>query len=151
MADTFITSPICADSRARYNQPSGDTLISLSKVIGDSYLVIVDGTSGGNYYDAWPFLSYIANNPDGYAGLGMANFRNVWLRYSRDSNETPLHVLNRISTSAPIQIVVGRHWARMAYVDIGHPKARDLFDRTRNSLNYASKFPESLQAIRTIY
>ena len=139
MADTFITSPICAESRARYNQPSGDTLISLPKVIGDSYLVIVDGTSGGNYYDAWPFLSYIASNPDGYEGLGMANFRNVWLRYSRDSNETPLHVLDRIATADPIQAVVARYWARMAYVDIGHPKARDLFDRTRSSLNYASE------------
>ena len=112
-------------------------------MIGDSHLVIVDGTSGGNYYDAWPFLSYIANNPDGYAGLGMANFRDVWLRYSRDSNETPLHVLDRIATSDPIQAVVARYWARMAYVDIGHPKARDLFDRTRSSLNYASEHLDS--------
>lgn len=138
VADTFITSPICADARARHGQPEGDTLISLSKVVGDSYRVIVDGTSGGNYYDAWPFLAYVANNPDGYAGLGMANFRNVWLQYSRDSNETPLHVLERLATSASIQAVVGRYWARMAYVDIGHPKARDLFDSTRGTLNYAS-------------
>lgn len=138
VADTFITSPICAESRAKYNQPEGDTLMNLQKVISDSYQVIVDGMSGGNYYDAWPFLVYIANNPDEYAGLGMANFRNVCLKYSRDSNETPLHVLQRLATSTSIQTVVGRYWARMAYVDIGHPKARDLFDRTKGNFNYAS-------------
>ncbi|KAJ2986679.1 hypothetical protein NUW58_g4913 [Xylaria curta] len=139
VADTFITSPICSAARAKYSQPDGDTLMNLKKVISDSYQVIVDGTSGsGNYYDAWPFLTYITNNPDNYAGLGMQNFPNVWLKYQRNSNETPLHVLERMTSPVRIQAVVGRYWARMAYVDIGHPKARALFDRTKGEFNYAN-------------
>ncbi|KAI0103064.1 hypothetical protein GGR51DRAFT_573464 [Nemania sp. FL0031] len=139
VADTFITSPICATARAKYNQPDGDTLMNLNKVISDSHQVIVDGTAGsGNYYDAWPFLTYITNNPDNYTGLGMQNFPNVWLMYKRNSNETPLHVLERLASPVRIQTVVGRYWARMAYVDIGHPKARELFDRTKGQFNYAN-------------
>lgn len=132
VADTFITSPICAAARSNYKQPEGDTLINLNKVISDSYQVIVDGTSGsGNYYDAWTFLTYITNNPDNFAGLGRKNFQNVWLKYQRDSNETPLHVLERLASPVRIQAVVGRYWARIAYVDIGHPKAQALYDRTK--------------------
>ncbi|KAI0454178.1 hypothetical protein F5B21DRAFT_525253 [Xylaria acuta] len=139
VADTFLTSPICSAARAKYNQPEGDTLMNLKKVISDSYQVIVDGTSGsGNYYDAWPFLTYITNNPDNYAGLGMQNFPNVWLKYQHNSNETPLHVLERLASPVRIQAVVGRYWARMAYVDIGHPKAQALFDRTKGDFNYAN-------------
>ncbi|KAI0843849.1 hypothetical protein F5Y00DRAFT_256505 [Daldinia vernicosa] len=139
VADTFITSSICADSRARYNQPSGDTLMNLKKVISDSFQVIVDGSSGtGNYYEAWPFLTYITNNPDNYAGLGMANFPNVWRKYKRNSNETPLHVLDQLASPTKIQTIVGRYWARMAYVDLGHEKARALFERQRKEFNYAN-------------
>ncbi|KAI0858444.1 hypothetical protein F4860DRAFT_526943 [Xylaria cubensis] len=139
VADTFITSPICAAARVKYNQPEGDTLMNLKKVISDSYQVIVDGTSGsGNYYDAWPFLTYITNNLDNYAGLSMQNFPNVWLKYQRNSNETPLHVLERLASPVRIQTVVGRYWARMAYVDIGHPKAQALFNRTKGDFNYAN-------------
>ncbi|KAH9885361.1 hypothetical protein F4778DRAFT_761212 [Xylariomycetidae sp. FL2044] len=140
VADTFITSSICAGSREQYSQAEGDTIMNLQKVIGDAHQVIVDGTSGtGNYYDAFPFLTYVANNPDNYTGLGMTNFPNVWLRYERNSNETPLHVLDRlVSPTTRIQTVVGRYWARMAYVDIGHAKARALFDRIRSQISYAN-------------
>ncbi|KAI0204515.1 hypothetical protein F4808DRAFT_475010 [Astrocystis sublimbata] len=139
VADTFITSPTCAAARTKYSQPEGDTMINLKKVIGDSHQVLVDGSSGsGNYYEAWPFLAYIANNPDNYAGLGMRNFPNVWLKYQRNSNETPLHVLERLASSVRIQTVVARYWARMAYVDIGHPKAQQLFQQQRGSINYAN-------------
>ncbi|KAI2617923.1 hypothetical protein GGS26DRAFT_393535 [Hypomontagnella submonticulosa] len=139
VADTFITSSICADSRARYGQSSGDTLMNLKKVIGDSFQVIVDGSRGtGNYYEAWPFLTYITNNPDNYVGLGMANFPNVWRKYKRNSNETPLHILDQLAAPTKIQTVVARYWARMAYVDIGHEKARALFERQRKEFNYAN-------------
>ncbi|KAI0880002.1 uncharacterized protein GGS22DRAFT_176189 [Annulohypoxylon maeteangense] len=139
VADTFVTSSICEGSRSRYNQSSGDTLMNLKKVIGDSYQVIVDGSRGtGNYYEAWPFLTYITNNPDNYPGLGMVNFPNVWRKYKRDSNETPLHILDQLSAPTKIQTVVGRYWARMAYVDIGHEKARALFERQKKEFNYAN-------------
>lgn len=37
-----------------------------------------------------------------------------------------------------MQKVVGRYWAHMAYVDIGHAKAQTLFTSQRKSLNYAN-------------
>src|SRR3569833_3355339 len=140
VADTYITSPECESARKAYSQPEGPTMIDIKKEIGDSFQVIVDGTkNSGNYYQAWPFLTYMFNNPDGYAGLGHGSFPGVWTKYKRNSNETPLHVLERrISPGTRIQTVVGRYWARMAYVDIGHKKARDQFTSQRKSLNYAN-------------
>ncbi|KAH6674777.1 hypothetical protein B0J14DRAFT_561808 [Halenospora varia] len=139
VADTYLTSSVCASARSKFSQAEGDTLIDLGKVISDSFQVIVDGTSGsGNYYQAWPFFTYLVNNPDNYAGLGWAIFPGVWTKYKRNSNETPLHVLERLSTGTKIQTVVGRYWARMAYVDIGHKKAQAMFVSKRKSLNYAN-------------
>lgn len=141
VADAYLTSDLCASARKQYNQPEGNTLIDLKKVIGDSFQVIVDGTRGsGNYYQAWPFLTYMVNNPDNIMGLGLGIFPGVWTKYKRNSNETPLHVLERLITpgGTRIQAVVGRYWARMAYVDIGHRKARAQFESQRRSLNYAN-------------
>lgn len=130
---------MCAASRAKYNQPSGDTLMNLNKVISDSFQIIVDGSSGtGNYYEAWPFLTYITNNPDNIAGLGMANFPNVWRKYKRNSNETPLHILDQLVSPIKIQTVVDRYWARMAYVDLGHAKAKALYEKQKSQFNYAN-------------
>jgi hypothetical protein len=139
VADTHLTSPSCARARALYNISEGDTTIDLPKNIGDSHQVIVDGTSGsGNYYQAWPLLSYLHNNPDNFAGLGNTTLRQLWRQYNLRSNETPLHTLARVSTNASVQQLVGRYWARMAFVDIGHTKARILFQSTRSRLNYAN-------------
>lgn len=68
----------------------------------------------------------------------MANFPNVWRKYKRNSNETPLHILDQLAAPTKIQTVVARYWARMAYVDIGHEKARALFERQRKEFNYAN-------------
>lgn len=139
VADTYLTSPLCASSRSQYGQQEGKTLIDLGKVIGDSFQVIVDGSKGtGNYYQAWPFLTYLFYNPDNFTGLGHQIFPNVWTKYSRNSNETPLHVLQRLAAPTSIQQVVGQYWARMAYVDIGHPKAQEQFISQRRNLNYAN-------------
>jgi len=139
VADTYLTSSVCANGRAKYGQAEGDTLIDLNKVIGDSFQVMVDGTqNSGNYYQAWPFFTYLTNNPDNYAGLGWSIFPSVWTKYSRNSNETPLHVLERLASPTRIQTAVGRYWARMAYVDIGHKKAQALFQKNRKNFNYAN-------------
>ncbi|KAK3356574.1 hypothetical protein B0T25DRAFT_589154 [Lasiosphaeria hispida] len=120
VADTYLTSHLCAKARAKFNQKEGSTLIDLKKVIGDSYQVIVDGTRDtGNYYQAWPFLTYMHNNPDNITGLGTSMFPAVWTKYKRNSNETPLH-------------------ARMAFVDIGSPKAQAQFTSQRKTLNYSN-------------
>lgn len=139
VADTWLTSDLCADAREQYGQPRGESLINLYKNIGDSWQVIVDGTRDtGNYYEAWPFLAYVHNNPDNYTGLGLATFPGVWTEYERGSNVTPLHVLQKLAGEVRIQEVVGRYWARMAYVDIGNERAREVFERERGGLNYAN-------------
>jgi hypothetical protein len=139
VADTYLTSSSCARARAKYNIPDGDTMIELPKVINDAHQVIVDGTQGsGNYYQAWPFLAYLHNNPDNLPGLGNTTLRQLWRQYTPRSNETPLHTLARVSTNATVQQLVGRYWARMAFVDIGHSKARARFLSTRARFTYAN-------------
>ncbi|KAK2035291.1 hypothetical protein LX32DRAFT_708250 [Colletotrichum zoysiae] len=140
VADTYTTSPICADARTKHNSPEGRTLFDANKVIGDSFQVIVDGTAdSGNYYQAWPFLTYLTNNPDGIAGLGQGTLRQMMVQYEQDSNETPLHTLDRVlGGNATAAEVVGRYWARMAYVDIAHRQAQEVFDRARDTINFAN-------------
>jgi hypothetical protein len=138
VADTYMTSPLCAASRMKFGQAEGRTVIELNKVIGDSFQVIVDGSQGsGNYYQAWPFLTYLTNNPDGYAGLGATALRDMFRKHM-GNNETPLHVLERIAAPVKVQKVVGRYWARMAYVDIGHKQAQEAFMTGRSRLNFAN-------------
>ncbi|KAI3333444.1 hypothetical protein F4824DRAFT_502989 [Ustulina deusta] len=139
VADTYKTSSLCASARAAHGQSATATEIDLQKVIGDSYQVLVDGSANtGNYYEAWPFLTYITANPDGYAGLGQTAVRDMIRQYSRGSNETPLHSLDRIATSTTAQQLVARYWARMAYVDIGHATAQQIFLQQRSSISYAN-------------
>lgn len=150
VADTYQTSPVCEAARQKFGRKAGDSLVDLKKVVGDAHQVIVDGSKGsGNYYQAFPFLSYLFNNPDRVPGLGNSVFPAVWNRYKRGSNETPLHVLGRILSTAvvaaasrerrTIQDVVGMYWARMAYVDIGHAKAQQMFfGGVRKTVNYAN-------------
>jgi Family of unknown function (DUF6055) len=139
VADTYQTSSVCAHARGKYNQSEGDSLVDINKVISDSFQVIVDGTSGsGNYYQAWPLFTYLTNNPDSFPGLGWQLFPAVWTKYKRDSNETPLHVLERLAAPTRIQTVIGRYWARMAYLDIGHKKMQAAFQKNKKSLNYAN-------------
>ncbi|KAJ3528830.1 hypothetical protein NM208_g10025 [Fusarium decemcellulare] len=133
------TSDICATARKNHNQEATDTEIELQKVLGDAHQVIVDGTAdSGNYYQAWPFLAYLTNNPDDFAGLGQDTIRQLMLQYKEGSNETPLHTLARVSQNATVGDIVGRYWARMANVDIGHPSAHEVFVAQKDSINFAN-------------
>ncbi|KAI3321296.1 hypothetical protein HD806DRAFT_204729 [Xylariaceae sp. AK1471] len=139
IADTYKTSTLCASARSAHGQSATATEINLQKVIGDSFQVLVDGSvNTGNYYEAWPFLAYLTANPDGFSGLGQTALREMIRQYSKKSNETPLHSLDRIATSNTAQQVVARYWARMAYVDIGHATAQQVFLQQRSSINYAN-------------
>lgn len=139
VADTYKTSPLCAAARSQYSQPEGSTEINLSKIIGNSFQVLVDGTAGsGNYYEAWPFFTYLHTNLDNFSGLGSAALKNMWAQYALRSNDTPLHNLARITGSTTVQRIVGRYWARMAYVDIGHAQGQQRFLSTRGSINFAN-------------
>ncbi|KAH7312559.1 hypothetical protein B0I35DRAFT_395515 [Stachybotrys elegans] len=138
-ADTYATSNLCATSRNNNGIAAGATMIDLRKTIGDSFQVIVDGTAGsGNYYQAWPFFTYLTNNPDNLSGLGRDTLRLMMTRYAANSNETPLHTLQRVAGSTSVARIVGRYWARMAYVDLAYPSAHQAWLSQRGSLNYAN-------------
>jgi hypothetical protein len=137
-ADTYMTSDLCAAARKRGNQPTGQTVMRLDVVISRAHQVLVDGTQGtGNYYESWPFLTYLTNNPDNIEGLGKFALRNMFRRYKKGTNETPLHAIAYI-TETPVREIVGKYWARMAFVDIGHVQAKALFEKMRGRLNYAN-------------
>lgn len=137
IADTYRTSEICAAAREKHNQPAEATMIDLVKVIGDSFQVIVDGSVGsGNYYQSWPLLTYLTNNPDEISGLGQDTLHQMMVQYSPQSNETPLHTLQRVAGNTSVSDIIGRYWARMAFVDIGHPAASEMFASTKAQINY---------------
>ncbi|KAH7179853.1 uncharacterized protein B0J16DRAFT_347832 [Fusarium flagelliforme] len=138
VADTYKTSDICAAARKAHGQEAQPTEIELQKLLGDAHQVIVDGTpETGNYYQAWPFLAYLTNNPDDFEGLGQDTVLQMQVQYEKGSNETPLHTLARVSKNATVGDIVGRYWARMAYVDIGHATAQDVFFQQRAELGVA--------------
>ncbi|KAL4805380.1 hypothetical protein BDV18DRAFT_161035 [Aspergillus unguis] len=136
-ADTFMTSDLCASAREQYSQEKGSSIIELQKVIGDSYQVIVDGSvDTGNYYQSWPLLTYITNNPDNFTGLGQDTVRQLIVQYDFGSNETPLHALATLIRGTSVGKVIGRYWAHMAYVDIGSEAANEAFLQQRDTLTY---------------
>jgi hypothetical protein len=132
VADTFITSPICESARSEFAVASGASLIELDTTIGNAQWAIC---MNQNYYQAWPFFTYLTNNPDHYPGLGLMTLPNLF-RNHRGNNETPLHVLERLASPVTVQTILGRYWARMAYLDIEHPKAQQAFLGARNRLNF---------------
>jgi len=134
VADTFQTSAFCARARSDHGLATGRTIIDLNAVIGNSFQVIV---MNGNHYEAWPFLAYLTYNPDNYPGLGQMVLPTMFRTHKRN-NETPLHVLERLSAPVTVQTIVGRYWARMAYVDIGHPTAQETFLSSRSRLDYSN-------------
>ncbi|WP_461422139.1 DUF6055 domain-containing protein [Ketobacter sp.] len=134
VADTYLNSASYNDVRQRFGLGDGGTIIDLNKVIGQAHLMIV---SDQNYYEAWPFLTYLTNNPDGYPGLGKMAVPDLMRNHKRN-NETPLHVLERNVSPVSAQTVLGRYWARMAYLDIGHSKAQQAFFNSRARLNFSN-------------
>lgn len=144
VADTYLNSEYYDRVRQSYGLAEGYTIIDLNKVISNSHLMLV---SNQNYYEAWPFLTYITNNPDSFPGLGPDIVRDMLTGHPRN-NETPLHVLERLAAPTRVQRIIGRYWARMAYLDIDHPRARQLFFNTRSRLNFSSLDPAGPQTWR---
>jgi hypothetical protein len=59
-------------------------------------------------------------------------------KYQLKSNETPLHTLDRIAAPIKAQTILGRYWARMAYMDIGLPVGQKDFLSSRSTLTFAA-------------
>lgn len=132
VAESFANSPYCADARADYGIAEGGTIINLDAVIENSHLTMCNNS---NQYEAWPFFTYITNNPDNYPGLGKMVVPELF-RTHLGNNETPLHVLERLTAPVSVQTILGRYWARMAYLDIESPAAQERFFQQRDSLDF---------------
>lgn len=147
VADTFMTSPYCANARTKHGITTSRSVLEPDTVISKSYMILC---VNGNQYDAWPFLAYLTNNPDNYPGLGRMAVPNLFRTYKIDSNETPLHTLERLAAPTTVQAIVGRYWARMAYVDIGNPKAQKVFLDSRSRLNFSNLTSSGAQTYKVI-
>lgn len=132
VAESFLNSSHCAEARADYNIAEGGSILETGVTLGNSHWTICNNQ---NHYQAWPFFTYLTNNPDQYPGLGKMVVPELFRTHKRN-NETPLHVLERLSQPVSVQTILGRYWARMAYVDIGSPQAQDKFFRERGRINY---------------
>lgn len=141
VAYSFLGSPYCEDARNQFKIKPLTTIVdqmhTLQTVYNNSYTVICNDQ---NYYQAWPFLMYLTNNPDNYPGLGKLAIQDLMRKYQKGSNETPLHTLDRIAMPIKAQTIVGRYWARMAYMDIGFPVGQQDFLKTRGSLTFAANW-----------
>lgn len=151
VADTFQSSAHYAAVGAKYGVSQSGTLIDLNTVLGRSFLTIVHKD---NLYQAWPFLTYLTNNPDGFPGLGRDAVLHL-KRNHRGNNETPLHTLNRLVSPLSAQTVLAHYWARMAYLDIGHPLAQQRLFSTWNDARfrqqaYANLAPVGSQTYQVI-
>lgn len=143
VTDTYQMSPAYERVRQQFSLPASNTIINLDTTIGRSYLTIVHSD---NRYEAWPFLTYLTNNPDYYPGLGKMAIPDLIRNHPRN-NETPLHVLNRIASPVSAQTILGRYWARMAYLDIGHPLAQQAFFNRRNNSTFRNSAFANLEAV----
>jgi hypothetical protein len=151
VAYSFLTSPYCDSARTKFNVQPATTIIdqmhTLQTVYGISYTPICNDQ---NYYQAWPFFTYLTNNPDSYPGIGKMVVADLMRKYMIGSNETPLHTLERLASPIKVQTILGRYWARMAYFDIGMPVGQKDFLSSRNTLNFAANWDSSGSGTYTV-
>ncbi|PNS15229.1 hypothetical protein CAC42_8230 [Sphaceloma murrayae] len=142
----YQVHPICASSRAAYNQSSGWGFWPFYPAVYTSYSynTLIDSTSPGNEYQAWPWLFYLHDNPDAYPSLGPNTMLNLFKAYKVNSNETPFHTLSRVAAPQTSQDLVARYWARMAFVDFTTTDYwQYVWNVTRHRLDYNNTLLES--------
>lgn len=145
--DDFLAfAPQHAATAARQGRASASTIFDLNTVVGNSHLTLVHAN---NLYQAWPFLSYLNANPDGYSGLGVNAVRTLYRSHQGSQTETPLHTLARMVSSTTWQRVVGSYWARMAYLDIKHPLAQQRLMASINNASFRASAYRNLSAAGT--
>jgi hypothetical protein len=151
VAYSFLTSPYCESARTAFSVKPATTIIdqmhTLQTVYGMSYTVICNDQ---NYYQAWPFLTFLTNNPDNYPGLGKMAVADLMRKYQLGSNETPLHTLDRIAAPIKAQAILGRYWARMAYMDIGLPVGQKDFLSSRSTMNFGANWDSAGSSTYTV-
>jgi hypothetical protein len=142
VADTFKRSTYYAAVGAKYGVSQSGTIIDLNTTLGRSYLTLVHAD---NRYQAWPFLTYLTNNPDNFAGLNRDSVVN--LMRNHQNNETPLHTLNRMVSPLNAQTVIGYYWAHMAYLDIGHSIAQQRLFSVMNGASFRTQAYANLDSM----
>jgi len=100
-----------------------------------------------NLYQAWPFLNYLTNNPDNYTNLGRDAVRTM-IR-AHQGQETPLHSLARLVQPTPINTLIGRYRARIAYGDIGNPLVQQRVLNAQRDTNFRNRAYRNLESIGT--
>ncbi|MBN2672021.1 MAG: hypothetical protein JXX29_10120 [Deltaproteobacteria bacterium] len=132
VADAFLTSPYCESARTQFGVPEGNTIFNPSQVLSNAHWTICNNQ---NQYENHPFFTYLTYNPDNYPGLGKMIVPDMFRNHERN-NETPLHVLERLTSPVTVQTILGRYWARMAYVDVGSPKMQQKFFDQQSWIDY---------------
>ncbi|KAF2221822.1 hypothetical protein BDZ85DRAFT_320130 [Elsinoe ampelina] len=144
VADYALNGEYCAPARSAYNITSSTTNIDFTSLISNSFLTIVDSQPSNpniNLYKAWPFFTYLTNNPDRFPQLGRDTVRSLFRQWR--TPETPLHTLQTVAgPSLTVQTIVASYWARVAYADLWHEPAAIAFNRIQRSrtrgLDYAN-------------
>ncbi len=98
-----------------------------------------------HYYQAWPFMEYITNNPDGYPHLGNDAVKSLLRAYQ--DQDTPLHTLERMIKPTSIQTLVGRYRARMAYGDIGNSLVQQRVLNAQKDASFRIRAYRNLESI----
>lgn len=142
VTDAYLTSPAYQQLMEKLGLGREEINRIPSNILELSYLTIVHKE---NEYMAWPFLTYLTHNPDGIARLGKSIVPDLH-RQHRHNNETPLHVLQRIIAPVTVQYVLGRYWARMAYLDINH-SSFSFPPRRHASTNFIDRAYANWQAL----
>jgi len=89
---------------------------------------------GRNYYETWPFLAYLAYNPDNLDGLGITSVHRLLSESKPD--EYPLDMITRI-LGTDAHIVLGNYAKRMVTFDFGMKDAyRKRFRTVMNQTPY---------------
>ncbi len=118
------------------------TNFDVNSLHASSHLTIVHKD---NLYQAWPFMNYLTNNPDGYPNLGRDAVRT--LIRAHQGQETPLHSLSRLVQPVSVQTLVGRYRARIAYGDIGHPLVQQRVLNSQRDASFRARAYRNLEAV----
>ncbi|ASR46391.1 dockerin [Paenibacillus kribbensis] len=95
--------------------------------------------NGRAYYEAWPLLKYLEENPDGLPGYG-SGFVAKLLQSGKPENPTEsiYEVIQRINPQVKVQEMIGRFASRMATFDFSNQK---LYKRNvENMLRYGELY-----------
>lgn len=72
---------------------------------------------GRNYYESWPFLQYLTENPEEYPYYGRDFIKRVMSE--AHMGEHPLHTVDRLSPGVSLKDTLGHYAKRMASLDFG--------------------------------